>query len=33
MSERDPQREDWRLPENAEVQLDYFEDVDDPSDV
>ena len=33
MPERDPQREDWQLPENAEVQLDLFEDVEDPSDV
>ncbi len=33
MSERETEREDWQLPENAEVQLDLFEDVEEPSDV
>jgi hypothetical protein len=33
MSERHREREDWQLPENAEVQLDLFEDVEEPSDV
>ena len=33
MSERTYEREDWQLPANAEVQLDYFEDVEAPSDV
>ena len=33
MSERDHQREDWQLPENAETQLALFEDVEGLSDV
>lgn len=33
MSERQREREGWQLPENAEVQLDLLEDVEEPSEV